>query len=203
MCKSQVFIIVNKYSNSLYASLNSLTLNQQHEKLFLSLLTLATIQIASAQNGTELVKLTDLLKIKTVGSITITKDGRRAAFTVTSVEPDDANKLDYKYLTQVYTVSTTGGDAPVQLTSAKEGASQPAWSADGMQLAFVRTVNSKPQIFILSMNGGEPLQLTKFKYGAINPKWSPDGKQILFASGISLPELLKDSVLNAAHALPL
>ena len=173
------------------------------KKLFLLLLTLATIQITFAQNGTEPVKLTDMLKIKTVGSITVTKDGSRAAFTVTSVEPDEANKLDYKYLTQVYTVSPTGCDAPVQLTSAKEGASQPAWSADGKQLAFVRTVNSKPQIFILSMNGGEPMQLTKYKYGATSPKWSPDGKQILFAAAILLPELLKDSLLNAAHAVPL
>src|SRR5205814_5906507 len=77
------------------------------------------------------------------------------------------------------------------------------WSPDGRQLAFVRTVDSKPQIFILSMNGGEPLQLTKYKYGASSPKWSPDGKQVLFSSGIALQDLLKDSILNAGHNLPM
>ena len=55
---------------------------------------------------------------------------------------------------------------------------------------------------MLAMSGGEAMQLTKYKYGATNPKWSPDGKQILFSAGISLQDLLKDSVLNPAHNLP-
>jgi Tol biopolymer transport system component len=48
---------------------------------------------------------------------------------------------------------------------------------DGKQLAFIRYVEEKSQIFILSMEGGEPVQLTTVKYGANNPKWSPDGKK--------------------------
>jgi Tol biopolymer transport system component len=43
---------------------------------------------------------------------------------------------------------------------------------DGKQLAFIRYVEEKSQIFILSMEGGEPVQLTTVKY-ANNPKWSP------------------------------
>ena len=170
---------------------------------FLSFLfTLIIVQAIRGQNGTEPVSLTDMLKIKTVGNITVTKDGTRAAFTVTSIEPDESNKLDYKYQTQIYSMLTTGTSLPVQLTTAKEGASQPAWSADGKQLAFVRTADGKPQVFLLSMGGGEPMQLTKYKYGATNPKWSPNGKQLLFSSGISLPDLLKDSVLNKSHDIP-
>jgi len=170
--------------------------------LYSFLLMLSAVQISFAQKATELVQITDMLKIKTAGNITLTKDGTKAAFTVTSVVPDEANKLDYKYLTQVYTVATTGNATPLQITSAKEGATQPAWSPDGRQLAFVRPVDGKPQVFILPMSGGEPLQLTRYKYGASNPKWSPDGKQILFSSSIPLPDLLKDSVLNAARTYP-
>ena len=172
------------------------------KRFFLLLLTIAAAPIAFAQKGNELVKLTDMLKIKTVSNITVTSDGTKAAFTVTSVEPDEANKLDYKYLTQVYYISTTADAAPVQLTNTKEGASQPAWSPDGKQLAFVRQADGKPQVFILSMGGGEPMQLTKYKYGASSPKWSPDGKQILFAASIPLQDMLKDSVLNPSHAAP-
>ena len=171
-------------------------------KLSLLLLTVVLVQVNVAQNGTEPVTVTDMLKIKTVGNITLTKDGSRAAFTVTSIEPDEKNKMDYKYLTQVYSISTTGTSLPLQLTTAKEGATQPAWSPDGKQLAFTRTVAEKPQLFILSMDGGEPVQLTKHKYGAANPKWSPDGKQILFSSAVSLQDLLKDSILNASYAAP-
>src|SRR6478752_6532878 len=121
-------------------------------KLLLFLLTLAATQVNFAQKITDSVRVTDLLKINTVGNITVTRDGSRAAFTVTTIEPDETNKQDYKYLTQVYSISTNTGELPLQLTSSKEGASQPAWSPDGRQLAFVRTVEGKPQIFILSMN---------------------------------------------------
>jgi dipeptidyl aminopeptidase/acylaminoacyl peptidase len=171
-------------------------------KITLLLLLLSVLKMAHAQTAEELVQVTDMLKIKTVDNITTTKDGTKAAFTLTSVEPDDTSKLDYKYLTQIYILSTTGNATPIQVTRAKEGATQPAWSPDGQQLAFVRRVEGKPQVFVLSMHGGEPLQLTAYKYGASKPKWSPDGKQILFSAGISLPELLEDTVLNVSRAYP-
>jgi Tol biopolymer transport system component len=157
---------------------------------------------AVAQNGSEPVLITDMLKIKTVGNITTSRDGSKAAFTVTSIEGDENNKSDYKYITQIYTVGSSGNDTPIQLTTTKEGASQPSWSPDGSQLAFVRTVEGKPQIFLLSFKGGEALQLTKYKYGASGPRWSPDGKQILFSSSIPIEDLVKDTVLNATRAIP-
>ena len=66
-----------------------------------------------------------MLKIKTVGNITLSKDGSKAAFTVTSIEPDETNKSDYKYLTQIYLLSATGNEAPVQLTTAKKAVRSP------------------------------------------------------------------------------
>jgi dipeptidyl aminopeptidase/acylaminoacyl peptidase len=162
----------------------------------LFLLFLSIIHITNAQNGTEPVLLTDMLKIKTVSNIHTTKDGSKAAFTVMSIEQDENNRSDYRYLTQIHITSTTQNSSPVQLTTAKEGASQPAWSPDGKQLAFVRIADGRPQIFIISMSGGEPVQITKHQYGASNPKWSPDGKQLVFTSSISLQDYLKDSILH-------
>ncbi|MGI4885904.1 MAG: S9 family peptidase [Janthinobacterium lividum] len=172
------------------------------KKTTLALLAGCLAQAARAQQGPEPVKVTDLLKIQQVGNITLTRDGRWAAFTVLGVEPDEKNKADYKNVTQLYQVGTAAGAQPRQLTSAKEGASQPAWSPDGRQLAFVRTVDDKPQVFVLPADGGEARQLTRSKYGAGAPKWSPDGRQILFSAPVPLRELLKDSVLNAAKAVP-
>lgn len=163
-------------------------------------LAICSVQFLPAQNNADLVKVTDMLKIKQLSAVTISPDGSKVAFVVNNIEPDGDTKWEYKYSNQLYIVPADGSSAPRQLT--REAASQPAWSPDGKQLAFVRTVDSKPQVFILSLDGGEPLQLTKYKYGAAAPKWSPNGKQVLFSSSIPLKDLLKDVELNPKKEFP-
>lgn len=172
------------------------------QKYLLVILLLVLHKTTLAQNGTEHILVTDMLKIKTIGNITLSNDGRNAAFTVTSIEPDEKSKRDYKYRTQVYRTETIAGAVPLQLTTSTEGGSQPAWSPDGKHLVFTRVVNDKSQLFLLSMDGGEAVQLTNMKNGAGNPGWSPDGKQLLFSSSLPLTDLLRDSILNSSHALP-
>jgi dipeptidyl aminopeptidase/acylaminoacyl peptidase len=166
---------------------------------------LATLPCLHAQTGKEPVKVTDMLKIAAVGEVHMDVRGSYAVFTLTTIEPDTAGKpgkWDYKYLTQLWLAASDGSVPPRQLTTTKEGASQPAWNPDGRQLAFVRTVEGKPQVFVLSLDGGEPVQMTRFRYGASSPHWSPDGKEILFSARIGLRELIKDTVLNPGHLLP-
>lgn len=153
------------------------------------------------QSGSEQVKVTDMLKIQSLSGVTLSRDGKQAAFTVTKIEPDAESKGDYKYVNHIYVVAADGSTAPKELT-VKEGSSQPAWSPDGKQLAFVRLSDGKPQVFIMPMDGGEPVQFTHYKYGAGTPKWSPDGKYILFSSNLRLQDLMKDSILNPGHAVP-
>jgi dipeptidyl aminopeptidase/acylaminoacyl peptidase len=155
----------------------------------------------NAQNGKDPVKVTDMLKIKSIGGVSLNKDGSKAVFTVTAIEPDGDTKWEYKYVNQVWMVNADGSSAPKQLTT-KEGSSQAVFSPDGKQIAFVRAVDGRPQLFLLSLDGGEATQLTRFRYGAGTPKWSPDGKQILFSSNIPLKDLLKDSLLNPKKELP-
>jgi dipeptidyl aminopeptidase/acylaminoacyl peptidase len=159
------------------------------------------LTLAAVAQNKQPVTVTDMLKIKSIGNVTLSRDGSKAAFTVTSVEPDGDSKLDYKYVTQIWMVPTDGTTPPRQLTT-KENSSQPVFSPDGKQLVFVRAIDSKPQLFLLSLDGGEATQLTKFKYGASAPKWSPDGKQILFAASIPMNELMKDNALNAGQQSP-
>jgi dipeptidyl aminopeptidase/acylaminoacyl peptidase len=165
------------------------------------LFSLLIVCFSIAQNGKEPVKVTDMLKIKSMAGITLSKDGTKAAFIVTSIEPDGDSKLEYKYVTQIWMVNTNGSSSPKQLT-AKDNSSQPAFSPDGKQLAFTRITDGKTQLFLLPLDGGEAIQLTKFKYGASNPKWSPDGKQLLFSANVSLKDLLKDSLLNPSKQIP-
>ncbi len=165
--------------------------------LFLPLM----VAVAFSQNGKEPIKVTDMLKIKTPAGVSFSKDGSKAVYTVTSIEPDGESKLEFKYVTQIWMVNTDGVSQPKQLTW-KENSSQPVFSPDGKQIAFVRAADNKPQIFLLPLDGGEATQLTKYKYGAGNPKWSPDGKQILFSASVALRDLIKDTVLNPGKTIP-
>jgi dipeptidyl aminopeptidase/acylaminoacyl peptidase len=155
-----------------------------------------------AQASKDLVQVTDLLKIKQVGAVALSPDSKQVAFTVTTVEPDPDKKNDFRYSTHLFLQPVNKSQEPRQLTYGKDNATQPAWSPDGKQLAFVRVAEGKPQIFLLSFAGGEPMQLTKFKYGASQPRWSPNGRQLLFTSGIALNELLADSTLNPTRDMP-
>jgi dipeptidyl aminopeptidase/acylaminoacyl peptidase len=157
--------------------------------------------ITYSQNGKEAIKVTDMLKIKSIAGVTLSKDGNQAAFIVTGIEPDGDSKVEYKYVPQIWMVNTDGKSAPKQLT-AKESSSQPAFSPDGKQLVFTRIADGKTQLFLLPLDGGEAIQLTKHKYGANNPKWSPDGRQILFSASVPMKDLLKDSLLNPGKEIP-
>ena len=113
---------------------------------FLLVIILFTLHVfVFAQNGTETVKVTDMLKIKTLGTLNLNNDGSLAVFTVMAIEPEAESKLDYKYTTQIWIVPTDGSASPRQLTTAKESASQAVFSPDGKQIVFVRatTPNAK------------------------------------------------------------
>lgn len=171
------------------------------KKISFSVFLLLFIFVAPAQNGKDSITVTDMMNIKTVGSVALNKDGSKVLFTVSEIKPDKDKKWEYSNLTRIWISDAKPGATPRAMT-ADENASQPAWHPDGKQFAFVRVADGKPQIFLLSLDGGEAMQLTRFKYGASSPRWSPDGKSLLFSSSIRLEDLLKDSLLNPRKQIP-
>jgi Tol biopolymer transport system component len=82
-------------------------------------------------------------------------------------------------IVHIFTTTILENNTPVQLTTHKDGATKPAWSPDGKQIAFTDLLKKKNQIFILSMEG-EPIQLTKDKYGASNLNGPQMAKNTVF-----------------------
>ena len=86
------------------------------KKFLFAVLIFLFVGYCYSQTGKEPVNVMDMLKIKSINGINISKDGTRAVFTVTAIEPDVDSKWDYKYINQVWLVNTDGSSLPRQLT---------------------------------------------------------------------------------------
>ena len=60
-------------------------------------------------------------------------------------------------------------------------AESPAWSPDGLTIAFTAARDGRWQVFLLGVDGSCYRQLTTGKYDARYPAWSPDGQWLAFA----------------------
>jgi dipeptidyl aminopeptidase/acylaminoacyl peptidase len=138
--------------------------------------------VAFTQDGTEPIRTTDLLMIKTMSGIDISPDGRQVVYVVTSMGKGE--KEEYRYFRHLWIKDLEKQSPPVQLTYGQKSDGSPVWSPDGNRIAFIRQHKTRPQIWILPLKGGEAYRITGVEYGASQPLWSPDGTKLLFSSSI-------------------
>lgn len=60
--------------------------------------------------------------------------------------------------------------------------SSPAWSPDGLRLAYTSEQNGQRDIYIADSNGANPRQLTTQATSEDFPVWAPDGNSVMFVS---------------------
>jgi hypothetical protein len=60
---------------------------------------------------------------------------------------------------------------------------QPAFSADGKQLAFAWDNTGQYQVYVMDLASGEVTRVTNEATGATYPSWSPNGRSIAFVTG--------------------
>jgi dipeptidyl aminopeptidase/acylaminoacyl peptidase len=84
----------------------------------------------------------------------------------------------------VFMVGLEGGE-PKQITEGEWDDTQPAWSPDGLGLAFVSARHAEAEydtqsdIWVVSPEGGEARQVTETNGACGAPSWSPDGSAIV------------------------
>jgi uncharacterized protein (DUF885 family)/dipeptidyl aminopeptidase/acylaminoacyl peptidase len=147
------------------------------------LLVLLYVSSVAAQTTAPPVKRFDLdstARLVRLSDPQISPDGKSIAIVVSR-----ANYQDNRWESELALVEIATGTQRV-LTHERRDVRQPRWTASGDRLAFVAGAmtgkESKPQVFVLPMNGGEALRVTSAPNGVQHFAWKPDGREIAFVT---------------------
>ena len=119
-----------------------------------------------------------LMKLKRIGGVRVSPDGKQVVFTVRQAVMDGAKS---EYLTHLH-LADTDGKQTAQLTQGDKSCDDPQWSPDGQWIAFVSSRSGKKNLWVIRPTGGEAQQLSDLKTGVISYKWSPEGKSLAFTA---------------------
>ncbi len=169
---------------------------QRFALLFSLLGVLVAPALAHAQRPMSIV---DLISMPVVSAPQLSPDGTQVVYL-----QGDADWEANKRVTHLWRVDTDG-TGTLQLTSGKDGESQPRWSPDGQWVAFVgkRDDAGQAQIHLLPMQGGEGRALTAHATAASNPVWSPNGRTLYFLApdAKSADRLAREKAKDDVYAL--
>jgi tricorn protease len=93
----------------------------------------------------------------------------------------DGKTLAFDHLGDIWTVPTSGGVArPLTRHPAKD--TEPKFSPDGREIAFISDRDGSRQVYVMPASGGTPRQVTFHTAGFILHDWALDGNHVLLSS---------------------
>ena len=145
------------------------------------------------------ITVDDLMGLSTINDVEIAPAGDRVAYTVSTPSvPTNTHE------TALF-VLPVGGGTPVRLAAEARifvpalPAPRLRWAPDGTRISFLATVESRPQVFVVSPEGGPAHAVTTAPEGVTSYEWSPDGTRLAFLTRDRAPA---PPVANQAGSLP-
>ena len=130
----------------------------------------------------------DLADIEWVGDVDVTPDGTRAAYSQSrlSLERDET-------VTAIWVVDVTSPGQASKFTAGIRRDTNPRWSPDGRQLAFLSerpcpdmtgAGADRAQLYVMPASGGEARRVTSAPGGVVQFAWAPDASRLAFISRV-------------------
>ena len=138
----------------------------------------------------------DMMKMRRLGDIAVSPDGRWVMFSATDVDLGKNTKTSHLFI-----VPVAGGETRA-LTASLAGENRGRFSPDGKQISFESAREGGQQIWLADFDTaagtiGEPHKLTSLSTETDGATLSPDGRQILFVS--SVYPFCNDDECNRKH----
>ncbi|REB08845.1 S9 family peptidase [Sporosarcina sp. BI001-red] len=144
----------------------------------------------------QMVQQEDLFKLKSVTNPVLSPDASQAVFIVTQIDQEEN-----AYHAHLHHLDMESGSS-AQWTYGKERVSQPQWSPDGSQVAFLSTREEKNQLYVMYVAGGEARKLTEYETGVNSFLWSPCGKKVWLTSTLEDGKTFTDKEEKDEKKLP-
>ena len=97
----------------------------------------------------KMVQQEDIYTLKSVTNPVLSPDATKAVYVVTEIDKENNDYYARLYHLDLATEMST------QWTFGKERVSEPQWSPDGTQVAFLSTRDEKNQLYILQASGAK------------------------------------------------
>jgi Tol biopolymer transport system component len=156
---------------------------------------LGSFPAANAQSRRPMT-FTDMMKMRRLGDISISPDGRWVLYSATDVDLDKNSRTSHLWI-----IPAAGGESHA-MTASLAGESRGRFSPDGKRILFQSKREDGQQIWLADFNSStgeiaEPHKLTAISTEADGAIWSPDSRSILFISAV-YPDC-KDDACNQQH----
>ncbi len=156
--------------------------------------TLATVASHAEQRA---LTLSDIARIRTVGSAAISPDGRSIAYTLDVPrapwkKTDGGYEEDGPAWRELHLVDVDGRDRPYVAGRVNVGAVQ--WIPGGRGISFLakRGIDKHESLYVIPVDGGEARRTLQHETDISGYTWSPDGRRLAFLAQAKPDKKKKD-----------